>query len=157
MARLEPPPPTPPEQTPEPLFHANADAAEEAKRLRLELKERKRQIHKMHEVYGRLKEKFVAGGGSAAAFDAARDVDGLEYDVRFAESRRAAERKRAEQLALDLGKAQRELERARRAAGTALGEGHRANAGGGSNVVVHGRKQQTNSSVVEGRENEAPA
>ena len=96
----------------------------------MELKERKRQIHKMHEVYGRLKEKFVAGGGSAAAFDAARDVDGLEYGVRFAESRRAAERKRAEQLALDLGKAQRELERARRAAGTALGEGHRANAGG---------------------------
>ena len=70
--------------------------ADEVKQLKLELKERKRQMHKMQEVYGRLKEKFVAAGGAAAAFDAQRDVTGLQYELQFTETKRAAERKRAE-------------------------------------------------------------
>lgn len=93
---------------------------EEIKQLKLELKERKRQMHKLQEVYGRLKAKFVAAGGSAAAFDAQRDVTGLQYELQFTETKRAAERKRAEQLALDLGKARKELE-SLRGDGTGLG------------------------------------
>ena len=93
---------------------------EEVKQLKLELKERKRQMHKLQEVYGRLKAKFVAAGGSAAAFDAQRDVTGLQYELQFTETKRAAERKRAEQLALDLGKARKELE-SLRGDGTGLG------------------------------------
>lgn len=93
---------------------------EEVKQLKLELKERKRQMHKLQEVYGRLKAKFVAAGGSATAFDAQRDVTGLQYELQFTETKRAAERKRAEQLALDLGKARKELE-SLRGDGTGLG------------------------------------
>ena len=93
---------------------------EEVKQLKLELKERKRQMHKLQEVYGRLKAKFVAAGGSAAAFDAQRDVTGLQYELQFTETKRAAERKRAEQLALDLGKVRKELE-SLRGDGTGLG------------------------------------
>ena len=100
---------------------------EEMKQLKLELKERKRQMHKLQEVYGRLKAKFVAAGGSAAAFDAQRDVTGLQYELQFTETKRAAERKRAEQLALDLGKAMKELE-SLRGDGTGLrGVGNNAN------------------------------
>ena len=51
-----------------------------------------------------VKEKFVAAGGKPEAFDTNRDVSGLQYELQFTETKRAAERKRAEALALDLGK-----------------------------------------------------
>jgi chromosome segregation ATPase len=101
--------------------------ADEVKQLKLELRERKRQMHKMQEVYGRLKEKFVAAGGAAAAFDAQRDVTGLQYELQFTETKRAAERKRAEQLSSDLGKARKELESLR-------GDGPRGLGGAGNNA-----------------------
>ena len=101
--------------------------ADEVKQLKLELKERKRQMHKMQEVYGRLKEKFVAAGGAAAAFDAQRDVTSLQYELQFTETKRAAERKRAEQLSSDLGKARKELESLR-------GDGPRGLGGAGNNA-----------------------
>ena len=101
--------------------------ADEVKQLKLELRERKRQMHKMQEVYGRLKEKFVAAGGAAAAFDAQRDVTGLQYELQFTETKRAAERKRAEQLSSDFGKARKELESLR-------GDGPRGLGGAGNNA-----------------------
>ena len=47
-------------------------------------------------------------------------MTGLQYELQFTETKRAAERKRAEQLALDLGKARKELE-SLRGDGTGLG------------------------------------
>ena len=86
-----------------------------AEKLKLELKERKRQMHKLQEVYGRLKERFAAAGGAAEAFEGAKEVEDLRYELRLAETKRVAERKRAELLSLELGKAQRALERERHA------------------------------------------
>jgi centromeric protein E len=115
---------------------ALVDAAkDECKKLQLELKERKRQMHKMQEVYGRLKDKFAQAGGDPEKFDAARDVNGLRYELQYTETKRAAERKRAEGLALELGKAQRELEGLKRAALGSANKGERAVATGSENAA----------------------
>jgi len=47
-------------------------ASADVKVLKEELKDRKRQMHKLQEVYGRLKEKFTAAGGAPTAFDTCR-------------------------------------------------------------------------------------
>jgi len=109
--------------------------------LTKELKERKRQMHKLQEVYGRLKEKFVAAGGAPDAFDTGRDVSGLQYEVQFIETKRAAERRRAEGLAQDLSAARLELEGLRRQCGGEMGRGGMGGAvplGGATNTFNTG-------------------
>ena len=71
-------------------------------------------------------DKFTASGGRPEAFETSRDVNGLQYELQFTETKRAAERKRAEQLAAELGGVRAELDRVRAslgAAGKAAGAG----------------------------------
>jgi hypothetical protein len=79
----------------------------DASSLRLELKARTRQTHKLQEVCAGLKRRFVEGGGSASAFELGRDVCEARYELKACEQKRLAERERAERL-------QRELEKTRR-------------------------------------------
>ena len=80
---------------------------EGASSLRLELKARTRQTHKLQEVCAGLKRRFIEGGGSASAFELGRDVCEARYELKACEQKRLAERERAERL-------QRELEKTRR-------------------------------------------
>jgi chromosome segregation ATPase len=80
---------------------------EGASSLRLELKARTRQTHKLQEVCAGLKRRFVDQGGSASAFELGKDVCEARYELKACEQKRLAERERAERL-------QRELEKTRR-------------------------------------------
>jgi len=82
---------------------------EGASSLRLELKARTRQTHKLQEVCAGLKRRFVDQGGSASAFELGKDVCEARYELKACEQKRLAERERAEQLARELEKARRAL------------------------------------------------
>lgn len=96
------------ETTPRSNATISASATQhDASSLRLELKARTRQTHKLQEVCAGLKRRFVEGGGSASAFELGRDVCEARYELKACEQKRLAERERAERL-------QRELEKTRR-------------------------------------------
>ena len=57
-----------------------------------ENKDMKRQMHKLTEVYARLREKFTASGGAATAFDNAKDAAELRYELQALEKKRKAEK-----------------------------------------------------------------
>jgi len=59
--------------------------------LKKENKEMKRQMHKLNEVYARLREKFTSGG--EAAFDKVRDATEIKYDLQALERKRQVEKK----------------------------------------------------------------
>ena len=86
-----------------------ASTRDDASSLRLELKARTRQTHKLQEVCAGLKRRFVEGGGSASAFELGKDVCEARYELKACEQKRLAERDRAEQLARELEKARRAL------------------------------------------------
>ena len=101
---------------------------EGASSLRLELKARTRQTHKLQEVCAGLKRRFVDQGGSASAFELGKDVCEARYELKACEQKRLAERERAEQLA-------RELEKTRRALASLEANGL-AGAGWASNALA---------------------
>ncbi len=59
--------------------------------LKKENKEMKRQMHKLNEVYARLREKFTSGG--EAAFDKVRDATEMKFDLQALERKRQVEKK----------------------------------------------------------------
>ena len=101
---------------------------EGASSLRLELKARTRQTHKLQEVCAGLKRRFIDQGGSASAFELGKDVCEARYELKACEQKRLAERERAEQLA-------RELEKTRRALASLEANGL-AGAGWASNALA---------------------
>ena len=59
--------------------------------LKKENKEMKRQMHKLNEVYARLREKFMSGG--EVAFDKVRDATEMKFDLQALERKRQVEKK----------------------------------------------------------------
>ena len=76
----------------------------EVLRLREELKSRNRQLHKMMEVYGKLKKKHVRSGGDGAEMDRVRDAKSLEFELDYANTKRRQMREQVDSLNRDKGR-----------------------------------------------------
>ena len=61
----------------------------DASGLREELKARNKQLHKMMEVYNKMKKKHVREGGSLVALENLRETKSMEFELDYANSKRA--------------------------------------------------------------------